>query len=234
MQSRYYDPTVGRFLNADGIVGANGGIIGYNMFAYCSNNTVMFIDPSGYDAIILTNDGVSGHMGIMVEDEEGNWWHFYWGASDGSSSSLNFGSLCGCASKTWCNPYNGELDVQSINASKQYSSDYDRMIYLSGNFSSCLEEMNNPSGNYNLLTNNCAQKSLRILASADTKYQWALKKASKKKRPSAAHNWCLRYIALTDKVIGQFVEDSSVSNTNESPNLMTSRYPLMRVMRYTK
>ena len=25
LQSRYYDPTVGRFLNADGIVGANGG-----------------------------------------------------------------------------------------------------------------------------------------------------------------------------------------------------------------
>ena len=26
LQSRYYDPTVGRFLNADGIIGANGGI----------------------------------------------------------------------------------------------------------------------------------------------------------------------------------------------------------------
>jgi len=25
LQSRYYDPTVARFLNADGIVGANGG-----------------------------------------------------------------------------------------------------------------------------------------------------------------------------------------------------------------
>ncbi|MBR6563606.1 MAG: hypothetical protein IKK70_06695 [Clostridia bacterium] len=34
LQSRYYDPTVGRFINADGIIGANGGIEGYNMFAY--------------------------------------------------------------------------------------------------------------------------------------------------------------------------------------------------------
>ena len=33
LQSRYYDPQVGRFLNADGIIGANGGIMGYNMFA---------------------------------------------------------------------------------------------------------------------------------------------------------------------------------------------------------
>ena len=48
LQSRYYDPTVGRFLNADGIIGANGGIEGYNMFAYCSNNPVKFADYSGY------------------------------------------------------------------------------------------------------------------------------------------------------------------------------------------
>ena len=48
LQSRYYDPTVGRFLNADGIIGANGGIVGYNMFAYCVNNPVMFCDYYGY------------------------------------------------------------------------------------------------------------------------------------------------------------------------------------------
>ncbi len=48
LQSRYYDPSLGRFINADGVVGANGGIIGYNMFAYCNNNQVMFSDPRGY------------------------------------------------------------------------------------------------------------------------------------------------------------------------------------------
>ena len=48
LNSRYYDPQVGRFLNADGIIGANGGIIGYNMFAYCNNDPVNFADPSGY------------------------------------------------------------------------------------------------------------------------------------------------------------------------------------------
>ncbi len=47
LQSRYYDPQVGRFINADGIIGANGGITGYNMFAYCNNNPVMYVDPSG-------------------------------------------------------------------------------------------------------------------------------------------------------------------------------------------
>lgn len=48
LQSRYYDPVVGRFLNADGIIGANGGVLGYNMFAYCSNNPVCKIDTTGY------------------------------------------------------------------------------------------------------------------------------------------------------------------------------------------
>ena len=45
--TRYYDPAVGRFLNADAIIGANGGIIGYNLFAYSNNNPVMFLDPTG-------------------------------------------------------------------------------------------------------------------------------------------------------------------------------------------
>ena len=41
LQSRYYNPEWGRFLNADGYVNANGDLMGYNMFAYCSNNPVM-------------------------------------------------------------------------------------------------------------------------------------------------------------------------------------------------
>jgi len=61
LQSRYYDPTVARFLNADGIVGANGGIEGYNMFAYCNNNPVMYADDSGYairnNTVIINDDG---------------------------------------------------------------------------------------------------------------------------------------------------------------------------------
>ncbi len=47
LQTRYYDPVVGRFLNADAILGANGGVIGYNSFAYCNNNPLNFSDDSG-------------------------------------------------------------------------------------------------------------------------------------------------------------------------------------------
>ena len=47
LQSRYYDPVVGRFLNADGLLGANGDLMSYNLFAYCSNNPVNMSDPTG-------------------------------------------------------------------------------------------------------------------------------------------------------------------------------------------
>ena len=35
LQSRYYDPIVRRFLNADSYGSTGQGILGYNMFAYC-------------------------------------------------------------------------------------------------------------------------------------------------------------------------------------------------------
>ena len=46
LQSRYYNPTWGRFINADSQL-SGGELTGLNMFAYCGNNPVRFIDPSG-------------------------------------------------------------------------------------------------------------------------------------------------------------------------------------------
>lgn len=49
LQSRYYNPTIGRFINADvQISGVGGDILGYNTFSYCMNNPVMGYDPTGY------------------------------------------------------------------------------------------------------------------------------------------------------------------------------------------
>ena len=50
LQSRFYDPVVGRFVNADGYVSTGQGILGFNMFTYCLNNPVNLSDPTGYAA----------------------------------------------------------------------------------------------------------------------------------------------------------------------------------------
>ena len=46
LQSRYYDPATGRFLNIDSIrfIASSN----YNLFTYCLNNPVRFIDLNGY------------------------------------------------------------------------------------------------------------------------------------------------------------------------------------------
>ena len=49
LQSRYYDPTIGRFLNADDIqyLGASGSLLSLNLFVYCENNVVNYYDYDG-------------------------------------------------------------------------------------------------------------------------------------------------------------------------------------------
>lgn len=48
LQSRYYDPAIGRFINADKyLAGIDGDFRGYNLFAYCLNNPVNMSDPTG-------------------------------------------------------------------------------------------------------------------------------------------------------------------------------------------
>ena len=47
LQSRYYDPELGRFINADVYTSTGQGLLGNNMFAYCGNNPVCNVDPSG-------------------------------------------------------------------------------------------------------------------------------------------------------------------------------------------
>ena len=53
LQSRYYDPAVGRFINADGYVSTGQGLIGNNMFAYCNNNPVMYVDRNGESGLLF-------------------------------------------------------------------------------------------------------------------------------------------------------------------------------------
>ncbi len=48
LQTRYYDPELGRFISQDSIeYAAPETINGLNLYAYCANNPVMYVDPTG-------------------------------------------------------------------------------------------------------------------------------------------------------------------------------------------
>ena len=51
LESRYYDPETGRFLNADSLsyLGEGSDLQNYNLYSYCENNPVMYCDPSGHE-----------------------------------------------------------------------------------------------------------------------------------------------------------------------------------------
>ncbi len=64
LQSRYYDPAIRRFINADALTSTGQGIIGNNMFAYCNNNPIVYNDPTG--EIIITGAMISGAIGGAI------------------------------------------------------------------------------------------------------------------------------------------------------------------------
>ena len=55
LQSRYYNPKIGRFINADALVATNQGFVGNNMFAYCNNSPISLEDSSGNRPVVGTS-----------------------------------------------------------------------------------------------------------------------------------------------------------------------------------
>ena len=47
LQSRYYDPSIGRFISADVLLSTGQGVLGHNSFAYCGNNSLNRVDSAG-------------------------------------------------------------------------------------------------------------------------------------------------------------------------------------------
>ncbi|MBU0997788.1 MAG: GIY-YIG nuclease family protein [Firmicutes bacterium] len=54
LNSRYYYPEIGRFINSDGLLGKAGDITSTNMYAYCLNNPSSYIDYNGYEPTTFT------------------------------------------------------------------------------------------------------------------------------------------------------------------------------------
>ena len=102
-QSRYYDPEVGRWLNADDpdiLFEDQENIIEHNLFAYCFNNPVNMIDDSGFIAWWI-GAAISGALfdtaayliGCAITGEKVTWSGVGKAALSGAVTGVTFGAI---------------------------------------------------------------------------------------------------------------------------------------------
>ena len=115
LQSRYYDPEVGRFISpepniADGLFDAGAGLVGYNLYAYCANNPVGYFDCNGEFVLttllvcvgvgLVVGGGIGGTIAYKSAKSSGKegselFWDTAAGAGKGSLIGGIFGGLIG-------------------------------------------------------------------------------------------------------------------------------------------
>ena len=130
LRARMYDSQTGRFINED------PARSGTNWYVYAENNPILFIDPSGLDAVLITADDAAmwqGHTSILTQDtRDGNWYYFYWGDKavyfvevpweDGAMSSLD--------------AFNSWLDNQNLPYS---TKNYTDATFVEGDFNASVD-----------------------------------------------------------------------------------------------
>ncbi len=59
LRARYYNPTTGRFISRDSNPGKPGEPLSLNLYTYCHNNPINFIDSNGHERIVVSG-GIDG------------------------------------------------------------------------------------------------------------------------------------------------------------------------------
>ncbi len=150
LRNRYYDPSMGRFISEDPIRD------GLNWYAYCENNPVMFVDPTGLDAIVITNEnsvpvgplGSLGHTSAIYQNADGDWFYTYWGNKaaavihipDKYTKWLRDGDVT-AQSMSSLDDFNNTLNnFLWENGFENITSNYTHATYIVGDFTSSLKD----------------------------------------------------------------------------------------------
>ena len=202
LQSRYYDPAVERFINADGLVSTGQGFIGNNMFAYCLNDPVNCFDDDGRDAVWIhetDSAGGFGHSGLLVQDDEGNWYFFYWGPTNEDPGWEEIKEMATSGVPSKCVLVKVEVEdanlhevggvkevmgnvVDATDDDKNFVKDRQDKVssikYLEGDYSDTLaylynlkKQSDNQEVKYHLLFNNCVQNTWEALSKSDCRFE---------------------------------------------------------------
>ena len=147
LQSRYYDPFTGRFLNADVYADTQSGTpLSTNMFAYCENNAINKSDSEGKDAwwIQAPNSvrfGIDhfGHTSLLLQEKPGYWWYFYFGDKSIQLLFLGLVKLRGIDSAV-------KKELKNFNLTS--SDSYKYAIVIGGKFEKSFSVAKNYINNY--------------------------------------------------------------------------------------
>ena len=105
LQTRYYDPEVGRFINADALEYIDPETIGgLNLYSYCGNNPIINIDPQGafwftaLTTLIGAVIGAAASIGTaIINHEEITWKKVVCGTVSGAVTGFVLGISKGTA-----------------------------------------------------------------------------------------------------------------------------------------
>ena len=66
LQSRYYNPEVGRFISSDVLLSTGQGVLGHNAYAYCLNNPCRLSDSEGSSATLAIGGTAIAFTSVFV------------------------------------------------------------------------------------------------------------------------------------------------------------------------
>ena len=90
LQSRYYDPTTGRFISADTLLSTGQGVLGHNAFAYCRDNPSSCFDPEGKEDEDVNDNVYIIYTNYSSEENDGN------DAGDFTEQAKYYAEITGC------------------------------------------------------------------------------------------------------------------------------------------
>ena len=166
LQSCYYDPFTGRFINADIYCDTTtGSPLSTNMFAYCENNAIMKYDVTGKDAWWIQSPSSAfgnGHTSLLIQEKTGYWWYFYWG--DSSIQLLFIGTTTqkdiNQKVRNIINRYNRDYGFSVL-----YQENYTKSIRFKGEFTGTLEYIKRYMNSYSRAYNS---KIFKMRVNAET------------------------------------------------------------------
>ena len=185
LQSRYYDPLTGRFLNADVYADTQSGTpLSTNMFAYCENNAINKSDDEGKDAWWIQSPnsvplilGNAGHTSLLLKEKSGYWWYFYWGDRSVQLLFIETSSLREITGKV-----RDQINYYNRNYSNKfgklyYYENYTQAIQFSGHFENSIKEIKK------FISNNQYSYSFGIKRKIYVRFRYPSKKYKGKDRP---------------------------------------------------